>query len=107
MGSCQDCREQYKSTLSLQKLNLLESFGDSGKDQTLAQVCWSKADHLVRQSAQLLNSDIAKQFITRQLSWVTGSNDSSDDNSGDVFTKVEGNVTQQVTTTSLRVLLLF
>lgn len=100
VGSCQECREQYKSTLSLQKLNLLESI-DSGKDQTLAQVCWSKADHLVRQSAQLLSSDVAKQFITRQLSWVTGSNDSSDDNGGDVFTKIEGNVTQQVNKTRL------
>lgn len=65
--SCQDCREQYKSTLSLHKLNLLEPFSESGKDQTLAQACWSKADNLVRQSAQLLNSDVAKQFLTRQL----------------------------------------
>ncbi len=112
VGSCSQCREQ--SLLSIQNLSLLDRNGDirvddsllkSNNKDTLAQVCWSKADHLVRQSALLLNSDAAKQFLTRQLSWVTGSNESGDDG---VFTdpavpattnKGEGNnVTQQVCT---------
>lgn len=84
VSSCSQCREQ--SMVSMQNLSLLDRNGDqvriddtkSTKD-SLAQVCWSKADHLVRQSALLLNSDAAKQFLTRQLSWVTGSAESGDE----------------------------
>ena len=107
VSSCPQCREE--SLLSLQNLSLLDRNGDQirmdgdAKNMTkdsLAQVCWSKADHLVRQSALLLNSDAAKQFLTRQLSWVTGSAESGDEG---VFSsndgtpnKGEGNVTHQV-----------
>lgn len=106
VGSCSQCREQ--SILSMQNLSLIDRNGEqiriddcskSTKDSTLAQVCWSKADHLVRQSALLLNSDVAKQFLTRQLSWVTGSTESTGDEGvfPDATNKPEGGkVTQQV-----------
>lgn len=105
VGSCLECREQ-----SLLSLNTLDLNGHQQLDQgdpkdsvnSLAQVCWSKADHLVRQSALLLNStpqlDAAKQFLTKQLSWVTGS-ESDDCNSPTAVTaslESGNNVTQQV-----------
>ena len=34
---------------------------------------------MVRQSALFLSSDAAKQFLTRQLSWVTGSSELDDE----------------------------
>lgn len=103
VGSCQECREA--SLLA----NNRDRSGDEKSDKdtkdisnTLAQVCWSKADHLVRQSAILLNStpqlgDAAKQFLTRQLSWVTGSAESDEGNPGSPASLSEpGKVTQQV-----------
>ena len=97
VGSCLECREQ--SILSLNTLDLNGHQQEDLKDNvnSLAQVCWSKADHLVRQSALLLNStpqhDAAKQFLTKQLSWVTG----SDDDNGPASSLESGNnVTQQV-----------
>ena len=83
---CPECKHEQEVQQSIQNLNL-ESKNDQSVDQThsntipkedgntLAQVCWSKADNLVRQSALFLNSDAAKQFLTRQLSWVTGSSE--------------------------------
>ena len=81
LPSCPDCREREiksREQISEQKN---EQFGvgqDTNDSNTLAQACWSKADHLVRQSALLLNSEAAKQFLNRQLSWVTGSSDLDD-----------------------------
>lgn len=102
VSSCLECREQ--SILSLHTLDLNGHQQDQDlKDNvnSLAQVCWSKADHLVRQSALLLNStpqlDAAKQFLTKQLSWVTGS-ESDDCNGPASASSLESgnNVTQQV-----------
>ena len=100
VGSCMECREKNIA------MNSLEFNGHKSSDQelkgtvnSLAQVCWSKADHLVRQSALLLNTtpqlDAAKQFITKQLSWVTGS-ESDDGNSSTVTVESGSHVTHQV-----------
>jgi amyotrophic lateral sclerosis 2 protein len=105
VGSCLECREQ--SLLSLHTLDLNDSQRMNQEDfkdnvNSLAQVCWSKADHLVRQSALLLNStpqlDAAKQFLTKQLSWVTGSESDDCNNSPGAASSLESgnNVTQQV-----------
>lgn len=97
IGSCQECRDE-----NLHSRDRNDKSGKETKDinNTLAQVCWSKADHLVRQSAILLNStpqlgDAAKQFLTRQLSWVTGSTESEEVDPAPSSSE-GGNVSQQV-----------
>ena len=93
LPSCPDCREQE---LKSREQICEEKTGQFGPGQgtndsnTLAQACWSKADHLVRQSALLLNSEAAKQFLNRQLSWVTGSSD-LDDNQEDIIAEKKDN----------------
>ena len=106
VSSCPECREQSLLSFSALDLNGIQSdSADSKENQnSLAQVCWSKADHLVRQSALLLNStpqqlDAAKQFLTKQLSWVTGSESDDGRNSPQSAPAPENsaaNVTQQV-----------
>lgn len=105
VGSCLECREH--SLLSLHSLDLNTSQRINQEDfkdnvNSLAQVCWSKADHLVRQSALLLNSTpqlgAAKQFLTKQLSWVTGFEADDCNNSLAASSTLDSgnNVTQQV-----------
>ena len=100
-SSCAQCREQCTQSSSLSKLetqnnNVMNlSNADSSKEDSLAQVCWSKADSLVRQSALFLNSDAAKQFLTRQLSWVTGSTE-LDENAGPVSAQLADSVTDGI-----------
>lgn len=105
VGSCLECREQSLLSLNTMDLNGSQRMNQEDfKDNvnSLAQVCWSKADHLVRQSALLLNStpqlDAAKQFLTKQLSWVTGSESDDCNNSPGAAASLESgnNVTQQV-----------
>ena len=94
LASCPDCREQElksREQIFEEKTKIDQGTNDSN---TLAQVCWSKADHLVRQSALLLNSEAAKQFLNRQLSWVTGSSD-LDDSQEDISVEKKDN--QKVT----------
>jgi len=96
LTTCPDCRNQALKSKDAENHQPKEESEDDHTDSnTLAQVCWSKADHLVRQSALLLNSEAAKQFLTRQLSWVTGSSD-LDENQEETAIKDKDNVTSRM-----------
>ena len=101
VASCPDCRAQISIHSKEEHVDgkeepISRESNEKQDSNTLAQVCWSKADHLVRQSALLLNSETAKQFLTRQLSWVTGSSELNDA-SKDPFPNKDGACSNPVT----------